>query len=63
MFGVPAGVALSVSDAYGFLMAPPAPGVYDLVITTDIDPDKPDFVSTFHIIVEAPPVLLDELGC
>jgi len=57
VFGVPAGVALSVSDAYGFLMAPPAPGAYDLVITTDIDPDKPDSVSTYHLIVEAPQII------
>jgi len=60
VFGAPAGIALSVSDTYGLLMAPPAPGAYDLVITTDIDPDKPAFVSTYRLIVEASQVIEPE---
>lgn len=57
VFGVPAGVALSVSDGYGFLIAPPAPGAYDLVISSDVDQDGEPFVSTYHLIVEAPQVI------
>ncbi len=56
-FGAAPGVALSVSDAYGFLIAPPAPGEYDLVISSDVDQNGKPFVGTFHLVVEAPQVI------
>jgi hypothetical protein len=57
LFGVPAGVALSVADSYAFLIAPPAPGTYELVIASDVDQDGEPFVGTYHLTVEAPQVI------
>jgi hypothetical protein len=50
-FGLPAGVALMVDDGYSILIAPPAPGTYDLVIS------GPGLVWMYRLIVQAPQVI------
>jgi hypothetical protein len=50
-FGLPAGVALMVDDGYSILVAPPAPGDYELVIA------GPGLVWTYRLRVEAPQVI------
>jgi hypothetical protein len=55
IFGLEPGVAQSVSESYGFIIAPPPPGEYDIVFSTT-DPGLPDVVATYNVIVEAPQV-------
>ncbi|MDQ3653783.1 MAG: hypothetical protein M3457_01715 [Chloroflexota bacterium] len=55
VFGAPAGAAQFVNDAYNLLIAPPAPGTYEIVLTAG-----PDVLVTYQITVAAPQVI--ELG-
>ncbi len=55
IFGVPAGVALFVNDAYGFLLAPPAPGTYEIEVAFG-----PDVVVTYQVSVEAAQIIEPE---
>ncbi len=55
IFGVPAGIALLVNDAYGFLLAPPAPGTYEIEVAFG-----PDVVVTYQVSVEAAQIIEPE---
>ncbi len=52
VFGAPAGPALFVNDAYSLLLAPPAPGAYEILVM-----DGPTVVVTYQITVEVPQVI------
>lgn len=60
VFGVPEGVALSVSDGYNFIIAPPPPGEYEIVVSTTFEEDTEPFTGTYRVIVEAPQVIEPE---
>lgn len=51
-FGVPEGAALSVSNGYSLLIAPPPPGEYDLTFSTvsEGSPDRSTFSLTVVVI-------------
>jgi len=55
VYGAPAGAALFVNDAYNLLIAPPAPGTYEIVLTMG-----PDVLVTYEITVVAPQVIEPE---
>jgi len=52
IFAVAAGTALFVNDAYGLLIAPPAPGTYEIVLTAGAQ-----VLITYQITVEVPQVI------
>jgi len=52
VFGAPAGTALFVNDAYNLLLAPPAPGTYEIVLTVGAQ-----VLDIYQITVEAPQVI------
>ena len=56
IFGGPSGLALSVADGYSFIIAPPPPGEYEIVISTTFD-GTDTFTGTIHITVEEPQVI------
>ena len=55
IFGAPAGAALFVNDAYSLLIAPPAPGTYEIDVSIG-----PDVVVTYRVSVVAPQVITPE---
>jgi len=55
LFEAPAGVALSVADDYSFIIAPPAPGEYEIAVSGVYGEDS--IGGTFRVIVEAPQVI------
>jgi len=55
IFGVSAGTAHFVNDAYGFLIAPPAPGTYEVVLTAGTD-----VLVTYQVSVQAPQIIEPE---
>jgi Pectinacetylesterase len=56
IFGVEPGVAQSVSEGYGVIIAPPPPGEYEIAVATRFD-GSPEFATTVNVIVEAPQVI------
>lgn len=58
-FGVPPGVALSVSDSYSILIAPPPPGEYEIIASAAFEEEGEliEFGGTTRIIVEAAQVI------
>ena len=56
-FGVEPGVAQSVSEGYGFIIAPPPPGEYEMGISVAVPGESEPFVSTITVVVEAPQVI------
>jgi hypothetical protein len=54
-------VALSVTDAWGFVIAPPAPGEYELVISNQWDGMDEPYVTTYTIVV-TPATVIDPLA-
>ncbi|MDQ3513920.1 MAG: hypothetical protein M3462_09695 [Chloroflexota bacterium] len=59
-FGVPAGVALSVSDGYNVIIAPPPPGEYEFSAFTVFANDGARFEGTVRIIVEPAQIIEPE---
>lgn len=61
-FGVPPGVALSVSDSYNILIAPPPPGEYEISVLAVFEEEGEPFElgGTIRIVVEAPQVIEPE---
>ncbi|MDQ3701780.1 MAG: hypothetical protein M3442_12795 [Chloroflexota bacterium] len=55
IFAVVAGTALFVNDAYGLLIAPPAPGTYEIVLTAGTD-----LLVTYQVSVQAPQIIEPE---
>lgn len=58
-FGVPPGVALSVSDSYNFIIAPPPPGEYEIAASAAFDEEGElvEFGGAIRIIVQEPQVI------
>ena len=56
IFGVSAGTAHFVNDAYGFLIAPPAPGTYEIVIMDG----GGGVLVTYQVSVQAPQIIEPE---
>ena len=56
-YGVPPSVALSVASGYGFIIAPPPPGEYEITGTVAFDFEEEPVANTTRIIVEAPQVI------
>jgi hypothetical protein len=56
IFGVPGGLALSVSDGFSFIIAPPPVGKYQLVISTTFE-ETDTFTGTINLTVEEPQVI------
>jgi hypothetical protein len=50
------GVALSMAESYNFIIAPPSPGDYEIVVRLG-NQDSPEVVATYTVMVEAPQVL------
>jgi len=50
-------VALAVTDAWGFVVVPPAPGEYELVITNQWEGMDEPFMTTYTIVVTTPTVI------
>jgi hypothetical protein len=57
LFGAEPGVAQAVSEAYSFIIAPPPPGEYEIVLSWRVVGDPTTAVSTVNLIVEAPQVI------
>jgi hypothetical protein len=55
IFGVEPGVAQAVGEAYSFIIAPPPPGEYEIVLFPPGEPETP--FGIFTLIVEAPEVI------
>ncbi len=53
VFGVPPGVALSVSDGYNYIIAPPPPEEYEITSSAVFENDGAVFEGTVSVIVEA----------
>jgi len=52
LFGIPGGTGLFVNNVYGFLIAPPAPGTYEIVLTIGAQ-----VLITYQITVVAPQII------
>ena len=59
-YGIDPVVALSVATTQSVLIAPPAPGVYEIVGSGTYAPDDVHFSNTVRVIVEAPTVISPE---
>lgn len=59
-YGVPEGVALSVSEGYNFIVAPPPPGEYEIVVSALFEGEPAPFEGTITVIVEEPQVIEPE---
>lgn len=57
VFGVPAGPAQFVADGYGLIIAPPAPGEYDMSVSARFEGDDAPFATTMTVIVAEPQVI------
>jgi hypothetical protein len=55
LFGVPPGVALAVMEGNSIIIAPPAPGEYEITLTADFDGEV--LPGTTRVIVTAPQVI------
>lgn len=55
--GYPEGVALSVSEGYTFIIAPPPPGEYEITTSALRGDDPEPFTFTIRYIVQAPEVV------
>jgi hypothetical protein len=60
IYGVPAGVALAVFDAYTFIITPPPPGEYEIVVSAAFGEGADPFTIPYRVIVEAPQVIEPE---
>lgn len=56
-FGAEPGVAQAVSEGYGFIIAPPAPGEYEITLSVTYIGDPQQYASTITLVVEAPQVI------
>lgn len=56
-YGVSEGVALSVSTAYSFIIAPPSPGEYEITVSSVFEGASEPFVSTIHFVVVEPTII------
>lgn len=56
-YGIDPVVALSVTDGWGFVIAPPAPGEYEIVITNRWDGMDDPYVTTLTIVVTSATVI------
>ncbi len=58
-FGVPPGVALSVSDTYSIIIAPPPPGEYEITASAAFEEEGElvEFGGTIRIVVQEPQVI------
>ena len=58
VFGVEPGVAQAVSEGYSFIIAPPPPGEYEIVVVGEVPRrTRARPMSTVNVIVEAPQVI------
>lgn len=57
LFGAPAGVCQAVSDSYSMIIAPPAPGEYEITVTNRFENPPETFTGTVRVIVEEPQVI------
>ena len=57
IFAVEPGVAQSVSETYSFIIAPPPPGEYEIVVSTMYVGDPQLYTGTVNLIVQAPQVI------
>ena len=57
IFGVEPGVAQAVSETYSFIIAPPPPGEYEIVVSTMYVGDPQLYSMTVNLIVQAPQVI------
>jgi hypothetical protein len=51
------GAAQAVSDGYSVIIAPPAPGEYDVTVTLTYEGYPEPFEATIHVVVVAPQVI------
>jgi hypothetical protein len=56
-FQVPPAIGQSVAAAYSFIIAPPAPGEYEIVLSTTYLGDPEPYTYTVNLVVEAPQVI------
>lgn len=56
-YGVPAGVALSISEGYNFIITPPPPGEYEITVSALFEGEPEPFAATIRVIVEAPQII------
>ena len=61
-FGVPPGVALSVSDSYNIIIAPPPPSEYEITASAAFEEEGElvEFGGTIRIVVQEPQVIEPE---
>jgi len=60
IYRVPSGVALSVSDSYSFIIAPPPPGEYELTTSADlfdVEGELIELSGTIRIVVREPQII------
>ena len=55
-FGLEPGVGQAVSESYGFIIAPPPPGEYEITLSVTFV-DSQQFATTINLVVEAPQVI------
>lgn len=60
LFDVPAGVANSVSDGYSIIIAPPAPGEYEITVINRFEDPPQTFEGTIRVIVVEPQIIEPE---
>jgi hypothetical protein len=56
-FGVPAGPALAVADGYSIILAPPAQGEYEIVVSGVYEEGGEPIVGTIQVVVATPHVI------
>ncbi len=59
-YGVEPGVALSVSDGYAFIIAPPPPGDYEITVSVTFEGDEAVYATTMSFSVVSPQVVEPE---
>jgi hypothetical protein len=60
IFRVTPGVGLSVADSYGFIIAPPPPGEYEVTVSGTLPPDPEILTASLRFVVEAPQIVEPE---
>ncbi len=60
IFRVPPGVGLPVAESYGFIIAPPPPGEYEVTVSGTLPPDPEILTGSLRFIVEAPRIVEPE---